>query len=208
MNGSTKKHIESPEPPSGRDVSKPFEKLPPIKVTYDTLTKATRFGFWNFLHGTWNKSQTHAYFRLVGISTSYFDSIVQLVETYKKHLPVSKSILDVIKLPTMWNSIFRLEQCIDTPMHLLFQGITKSLIDECREYLKFHKVWSVFGRHCNAIMDDIFSVQIAFCKIESFNGGHEFTTGGWIAETYLGFARVSSVLYSLCTEILPSKRLE
>ena len=206
-NYPTKKHIESPEPPIGRDVSKPFEKLPPIKVTYDTLRKATQFGFWNFLHGTWNKSQTHAYFRLVGISTSYFDCIVQLAENYKKHLPVSKSILDVIKFPTMWNSIFRLEQCIDTPMHLLFQGITKSLIEESREFLKFHKVWSVFGRHCNVIMDDIFSVQTAFCKIESFNGGHEFTTGGWIAETYLGFARLSAVLYSLCTEILPSNTL-
>ena len=207
INYPTKKHTDSPDPPVGRDVSKPFEKLPPIRVTYETLTKATKFGFWNYLHGEWNKSQTHTYFRLVGISTFYFERIVELAESYKKNLPVSKSILNVIKVPAMWNSIFRLEQCIDTPMHLLFQGITKSLIEESKEYLKFHKVWSIFGRHCNVIMDDLSSVQIAFCKIESFNGGSEFTTGGWIAETYLGFARVSSVLYSLCSEILPSNSL-
>ena len=201
------KHHNSPPPPFGRDVCKPFEKLPPIRVTYTILIEATKFGFWNYLHQTWNKSQTHSYFRLIGISTMFFHTIIAQADHHRKYLPVSHSILDKITLPAMWTSSFRLEQCIDTPMHLLFQGITKTIIEESKEYLKHHKIWSQFGRHSNELMDDVSSVHIDFCKVESFNGGTEYTTGGWIAETYIGFARLSSVLFSYVSETLPPSTL-
>ena len=206
-NYPTEKHPESPPAPIDRDICKPFEKLRPIKMSYDILLKATKFAFWNYLHGVWKKSQTHSYFRLVGISTAFFNVIVNFADNNKKYLPVSPSILDSISLPAMWTSIFRLEQCIDTPMHLLFQGITKSIIDESKEFMKYHKVWSKYGRQCNLLMNDISKNQIDFCKIECFNGGNEFTTGGWIAETYLAYARISSVLSSHISEILPPSSL-
>ena len=202
-NYPSKKHPESPPPPLGRDVSQPFEKLPPVRVTYDFLKSATKFAFWNYLHSAWNKSQTQTYFRLVGISTSYFDTIIENADQSKKYLPVSKNILDSIRFPAMWTSLFRLEQSIDTPMHLLFQGITKAIIEESKEFLKFHKSWTAFGRQCNEIMDDVNSVHIDFCKVESFNGGNDYTTGGWIAETYIGFARIICIMYSLVGELLP-----
>ena len=202
-NYPTKKHPESPIPPRGRDVCQPFEKIPPICVTYEYLISATKFAFWNYLHSVWTKSQTQTYFRLVGISTSYFTTILELAEQHKKYLPLSKNILNTIPYPAMWTSMLRLEQSIDTPMHLLFQGIAKAIIEESKEFLKFHKVWSKFGRQSNIIMDEISRVNINFCKVESFNGGNEYTTGGWIAETYIGFVRISCFVYSLVVELLP-----
>ena len=56
-------------------------------------------------------------------------------------------------------------------------------------------------------MDDISNAHINFCKVETFNGGNDFTTGGWVAETYLGFGRVCCVLYSLVTDLLPPSSL-
>ena len=82
-NYPTEKHRESPPAPCGRDVSKPFEKLPPIRITYQVLSSATKFAFWNYLHGVWNKSQTQIYFRLVGISTSYFNTIIEKADNQK-----------------------------------------------------------------------------------------------------------------------------
>ena len=52
-------------------------------------------------------------------------------------------------------------------------------------------------------MDEISRVNINFCKVESFNGGNEYTTGGWISETYIGFVRISCFVYSLVVELLP-----
>ena len=202
-NYPSKKHPESPMPPRGRDICKPFEKIPPICVTYEHLISATNFAFWNYLHSVWTKTQTQIYFRLVGICTSYFTSILELAEQHKKYLPLSKNILNTIPYPAMWTSMLRLEQSIDTPMHLLFQGITKAIIEESKEFLKFHKVWSSFGRQSNLIMDEISRVNINFCKVESFNGGNDYTTGGWIAETYIGFARISCFVYTLVVELLP-----
>ena len=206
-NYPSKKHPDSPPPPIGRDVSQPFVKLPPIRVTYEILYSATKFAFWNYLHSYWNKSQTQIYFRLVGISTSYFTTVLDYADQQKKYLPVSANILESIPFPSMWNSIFRLEQSIDTPMHLLFQGITKAIIEESKEFLKYHKLWSSFGRQCNIVMDDISSAHVSFCKIECFNGGAEYTTGGWIAETYLGFGRICCILYALVTDLLPPTSL-
>ena len=92
-NYPTKKHPESPDPPLGRDVSQPFNKLPPIRVTYQILVMGTKFAFWNYLHSYWNKSQTQTYFRLIGIPTSYFSKVIDYADQHKKYLPVPKTIL-------------------------------------------------------------------------------------------------------------------
>ena len=202
-----KKHPESPVAPSHRDISKPFEKMVPIRVSYDILTKGMKFAFWNYLHSTWNKSETQTYFRLIGISTSYFQKVIEFADHQKQYLPVSSNILDTIPLPSMWASIFRLEQSIDTPMHLLFQGVTKTIIEQSKEYFKHHSLWSKFGKHTNTFLEDISNSHVDFCKAESFNGGTDYTTGGWIAETYLGYARLSTIIYSYASESLPSTTL-
>ena len=202
-----KKHNDSPLPPDGRDICKSAsEKLKPIRVTYSHLVAAVKFGYWNYLHSVWSKAEIRSYFRLVGISSDYVKTLINNADDFKKHLPVNNLILDSIPIPSMWKSCYRLEQCIDAPMHLLFQGITNTIIDQGTEFLKGHRAWSSFGTSANLIIDKISLLNIEFCKVDLLQGS-EFTTGGWIGESYLGFARISAIVFSIACEKCPQNAL-
>lgn len=207
-NYPTKQHPNSPDAPKDRGVSSNSDfHLGPVKVDYCHLTKCLKYAFWNYLHSEWNKGQTSAYLRLVGISTRFINKTIEFASLNKSSLPVDKSILEKIPLPSMWRSVYRLEQCIDTPMHLLFQGVVDSIITEMQSYFKFHKKWSFFGKNAFALMDEINKLQSDFCRVETFNGGDDYTTGGWIAESYLGFSRIFSIIISPTCQFLKRDNL-
>ena len=209
-NYPTKKHPCSPDAPLGRDIidtKKLIKKLSPVQVNYTHLVKASRFAFWNYIHGTWNKGAIRSYLRLVSINGETIENIIKFADCNKVNLPIQHTFLSSIPLPCMWRSTFRLEQCIDTPMHLLFQGIVKTIIIETQTFLKYSSSWTKFGKEANQTMDDLFSLRCDFCKMERFNGDSEFTTGGWISETYLAFSRIICIILVPITQSLPKNTL-
>ena len=207
-NYPTQQHQNSPTPPSSRQaLLKQNQLLCTVKVDYDHFISCIKYAFWNFLHQSWNKGQCESYLKLVGISGQYIKQIVNLATTKRNLLPTDYSILEQIPFPPMWNSVYRLEQCIDTPMHLLFQGIVKSIILETQAFFKFHKKWASFGMRSNTILNEINKMHLEFCRAEHFNGGDQYTTGGWIAETYLGFSRLFTYLVTQTSEDISKQNL-
>ena len=189
-------HPLSPDHPTSRSVSSsPSFVLYPVRVSYHHLLQCVKYASWNYITKTWNKGNFKAYLRLVGIATSY---VTELLNKFDDSLAANNvsltTIIQTIPIPSMWTSHYRLEQCIDTPMHLIFQGIVESIISMTETFFKFHSVWSSFGKESNIVMDNISNLHCEFCRIESFNGGEQYTTGGWIAETFLGYARLSCIL--------------
>ena len=46
-----------------------------------------------------------------------------------------------LQLPCLWtDGLFDIDQFLETPMHHLFEGIVKSMIEVTMEYLKYHKL--------------------------------------------------------------------
>ena len=210
VNYPTKKHPFSPAAPLGRDIvdeNKSFKKLPPVEVNYTHLVEASHFAFWNYIHGTWNKGTIRSYLRLVSINGDTIENIIKFADCNKDNLPIEHTFLNTLPIPCMWRSCFRLEQCIDTPMHLLFQGVVKTIMIEMQTFLKHSSCWTKFGKRANQTMEILCSLRCDFCKVEKFNGDSEFTTGGWIAETYLAFSRIICIILVPIIQTLPKNTL-
>ena len=69
-----KQHPNSPLPPVGREVIN-VELLYPIELSYDVLTQAVQFSFFNFYHEMWTKSELMVYLKSIGINKNTVTTI-------------------------------------------------------------------------------------------------------------------------------------
>jgi hypothetical protein len=174
-----KKHIDSPCPPFLRNVGTNYSIMP-MKLTFAELRLGTYFAKFNYDNSTWTKAYAVGYFKCLGVKGSCYDQFLE-----NKTSPVI--------LPPIWNSRVNLDQFINTPMHQIFLGVVKSLIELTFNWLKTVMKGQQFGRTINPFLLKVKHLQCGFCKMESFGGGSkssEYTTGGWVSESYLAYARL------------------
>lgn len=187
------KDSNSPSAPKFRDVSSNNDYLLPIKIEYDWLKQGVKFFFHNFYNGIWSENSSTVYLKSLGINARYIRYLLSTITKLKNdgitHMDFDKEI----EFPSLWNMNITIDQCIDTPMHLLFQGVTKSLIEFSFEYLKRLRVSNNFKTFIRQDMKKIKLLQISFCRIELFSMESKKETIGWVAEHHLAFSRV--VLY-------------
>ena len=184
-------HDDSPEAPIGRPIKiSEQDFLYPVKLEYDWLKQACQFSFHNIYHGVWSKHNAHTYHQSISINNKLSDRIItdalQLKDNIRNHTNLSSTL----NFSQYWCMSIKLYQCIDTPMHLLFQGIIKSVIEITIVILKKHYKNTVFSQNVHSIMHMIKSVHCEFCRVETFTGTNQTSLSGWVAENYLGFSRV------------------
>ena len=128
-NYPTCQHKNSPQPPVNRGIEC-IKQLKPIQQTYEVLIAASQFCAYNYWHNVWSKKNVDAYMKSVGVSSSYYKPhiIDADITSLQKNVDV-KETLKLLHIPTAWNTPINLCQYIDTPMHLIFQGIVKSVIE-------------------------------------------------------------------------------
>ena len=71
----------------------------------------------------------------LGIQESFSQDIFNKAHTSPIASLSSIEIDNVIEYPSSWTSQVRLDQYLDVPMHLLFHGINKSMLELISEYL-------------------------------------------------------------------------
>ena len=111
-------------------------------------------------------------------------------------------ILRDLEIPPMWSGLLTLDQFIETPMHLLFEGLVKSSLELLILYMKFHKKWSKFAKMCNEILEDIETLHLSYCMADGLTNSDDMKTGGWLAETYLAFSRIMIVFIGHISEYI------
>ena len=196
-------HDDSPAAPTGRPIkSSTTNGLYPVKLEYDWLKQACRFSFHNIYHGVWTRLNAHTYHQSIGINKKLSDKIINEASDLTATNPNHPNPSSTLHFPPYWSMDIKLYQCIDTPMHLLFQGIIKSVIEVSIVILKKHSKNTMFAQHVHSIMHKIKSVQCEFCRVETFNGSNQTSLGGWVAENYLGFSRVMICILSQACDIL------
>lgn len=102
----------------------------------------------------------------------------------------------------MWTSSIKLKQYLDTPMHLIFQGIVKSVIEFSFLFLTHYKKKQVFKTNVLDTMQQLKMLQCEFCRIETFSINTNATVAGWIAENYVAISRCFVHIMSNVTEIV------
>ena len=84
-----------------------------------------------------DKKNVKVYMQSVGISDNYIRKYI--FDVAEENNVQEQNIPELVKnlsFPSSWTSLVTLNQYIDTPMHLLFQGIVKSVIEFSFNYLK------------------------------------------------------------------------
>ena len=122
-------HNDSPDPPPSRHVYHQTT-LVPVLQTFEFLIKASNFCAFNFFYKIWNVANVTTYMQSVGITPNFFK--IHIIEKCRSYWNKNISHIDIdtfLDIPTMWSVGIDLCQFIDTPMHLVFQGIVKSVIE-------------------------------------------------------------------------------
>ena len=179
----------------------------PMKLTYDVLTNGLKFALFNHFNGNWSKKETIVYLKLLGMKDSSISTMIINCKSKIEELnDVIKAVYET-EFPPMWSTILSLDQFIETPMHHLFEGLVKTVIDLLSLYLKYHKKWSKFAKVVNEILNDISSLHVGYCVIDTFSNEDDLKTGGWLAENYLGFSRIMVVIIGHLDDFIQSQEL-
>ena len=157
-----KQHPTSPTPPLHREVEN-ISFLIPVEQTFDWLKDGCKFCFHNVYHKVWNLSTSDEYMKSLGLPKSFNRSFI--VEKAEKLYNLNKNHPNpsaTLKFPPLWTIGTQIYQYIDLPMHLLFLGIVKSIIEFTFDWLKAHKKLSLFGRVVEQSHNSIKSLQNDF----------------------------------------------
>ena len=196
-------HPNSPPPPKERDINKANKssKLSPIKLSYNILTQGLEFAIFNYYKKVWSKKETTEYMKLLGIGTRVTRYAIDFANSMSTSHNNPESLFSTFIYPSMWKSNLNLDDFLETPMHHLFEGIVKTIIEVQMSFFKSHNKWHSYGTFGNTILADVNQLKLGYCRAEPFTAGKDFKTGGWIAETYLGYSRLMLILLNKSNKI-------
>lgn len=184
------------KPPKGRDefsVNGSQDMLP-LKLDYSLLGNGLKYALYQYSVGSWKKKETLSYLKLMCIKESTVLQYINKIDIIKQQGKDFTNMINDMDMPPMWNGLLSLDQFIETPMHLLFEGLVKSSIEILILYMKFHKKWTKFSKLCNELLEDIETLHLSYCMTDGLTNVDDMKTGGWLAETYLAFSRIMIVI--------------
>ena len=195
QNYPSTKHPSSPPFPVGRDIvqHKSRPALSPVKISYPYLIAGMKAACYNLHIKQWRVIETRIYLKLLGVSTALTDILIKHATEQIHQTITTEEVCDQLPLPHLWtDNLLDIDQFLETPMHHLFEGIVKSLMEVTMEYLKFYKNWTQFCDNINLILEEIESLKCDFCRVEPFwqSNNSDYKPTGWIAENYLGYCRI------------------
>lgn len=128
-------HSDIPPAPKYREAG--LDKILPVKMSYSLLQTGCAYCFYNLYKGEWTKSQANCYLRVLGVKEEYSKSnILDKAMNLMIYPNYKGQWLDELEYPAIWRQDICLKQCIDTPMHQLFQGVVKSIMEYVTQWLK------------------------------------------------------------------------
>ena len=206
----TTQHADSPSPPKGREVLNVFY-LYPIELSYDVMIQGVKFCFFNCYQGMWTKASVMTYLKSIGVNEAYGNLYVYTPAIRCKRNPslIRNNIYEHLKFPVHWSCGITLDQCIDTPMHQLFQGIVKSVMEKTMSWLtqKDTSHYKAFGDYVNLSLSRVHDLGLGWCRMEPFMRGRSYTLGGWQAEQYVAFTRCIILYYSAIRDVVGDKEI-
>ena len=146
------------------------------------------------------------YLKSIGVNESYGNSAVyqKAIDCRRDKSITAYSLFNHLSFPVHWSYGISLDQCIDTPMHQIFQGIVKSIMETAMSWLthKDNAQYKAFGDFVNVSMFHIQQLNLDWCRIEKFMKGRSYTLGGWQAEQFIAFTRVIIVICGAVCDVV------
>ena len=87
-------------------------------------------------------------------------------------------------------------------MHLIYQGIVKSVIEFSFLFITHYKNKQIFKTNVSDTIQQLKMIQCSFCRIEKFSINSNTNVAGWIAENYVALSRFFVHIMSHVTDIV------
>lgn len=98
-----------------------------------------------------------------------------------------------------WGKGVEVDNYIDVLMHLLFLGLTRTVLDSVHDFLKRKNKLKAFLARVQGRLESINALGLHWARLQGYRKG---TFGGWISENYLDFARVMLWFFDDMTDLL------
>jgi hypothetical protein len=118
------------------------------------------------------------------------------ISLLKKKLTTKYQMLST---PVLWNRVNDLEIHIDVPMHLLFLGITKSIVRMLQARCALRGSTHDFTKHVVGVMETFNGLGLSWLVYFPYTGAK---LGGWISENYLALAWLMCWFYSKLSTVV------
>lgn len=160
-------------------VDYPKEHIPecgticPKNITFESMSKAVVLTHENIVNNIWNQKSSKSYLKIEGLSSKIYDKITSQ---------------ESLQLPSVWRRGTELKSYIDAPMHQLFLGIGKTVINDIICYMtKNFKRKYFFEVMGSENIKDIGKLSLDWCKLITFG---QQSMGGWVSENIMAYCRI------------------
>lgn len=180
--------VDAALPDSAPDVP---QKYGPVKVDQIFLIVACRFVSYHTWTGAiTTKTLACSWADVCGISHSV---MLPIFEEARKHKDMGTvDFTDVFTkelLPPIWlHKHWDLHKFLHAPMHLLFLGVMKKVMEMIDEWLALHSLKTSFNTAASAACDAVGKVNLVWLKLLKF-GASTLSRGLWVSEQYLSFSK-------------------
>ena len=209
-NYPTSVHPQSPPPPKRRRVTHPTPPMLPVKHDFDYLQTGCRYAYYNIAMGTWTQTQFKAYAQALGINTNMQTKLLHKA-AHRNNDNVTIDELNDLPMPAIYNHPSDIDVLIDSPMHLLFLGVVKAVIDAVRAYATTKQKKTKFVMATEAPMETLRLFQLNYLRLTSFStASNKKAANGitklWLSDNYVAFERVSPYLFGIVIyQVLPHR---
>ena len=136
-----------------------------------------------------------------GFSGTITDRIIDLYNNRKENNSIDVEEVKTILPSTWFSATDHVKMFIETPMHLIFLGVTKTLgfvlkkiITQVTSYASFHRA--------NHPMEQIRNINVEWVKALPF-GSSKNPFGPWVSENLLAYARIFKSVYFSLALLIP-----
>lgn len=98
-----------------------------------------------------------------------------------------------------WQKGVEVDNHIDVLMHLLYLGLTRTVLDTVHEFLSKKKLLTTFLDRVQGRLESIDALGLHWARLQGYRKG---SFGGWISENYLDFSRVMAWFFDDMTDLL------
>ena len=204
-------HHQSPPPPKRRKITPTAQPVLPVKHDFDYLQKGCKYAYYNIATGTWTQPQFKAYAQVLGINGNLQTKLLHNA-AHRDDVDVTAMELNALPLPTIYKHPSNIDMLIDSPMHLLFLGVVKAVIDAARAYATTKLKAKRFVAATEHPMEVLRLFQLNYLRMTGFTNStskkNKATgiTSLWLSDNYMAFERVSPYLFGLVIyQVLPHR---
>ena len=183
--------------------------LKPSRISYESLNTAVRKAHGKVVSSKWTLAEAQAFllvnglladsirdFQVHAMNSKLFKEAMEEPERYAQVLADEKETPDLYRMwetPATWRRGTQLYQHVDTIMHLVFLGVTKTVAMMIQDWAKGRSKGTAFLKFADGVLEGVQCLNLSWCKVLPYSGGK---LGGWVSENYLAFARLLKWFYS------------